>query len=75
MYNVSPLLYKRFSNDRFINKISITDEQDKMLREARKKVRQAIRAAFLEAREYLKNESVRDDDIEWISKRWNYKNT
>lgn len=68
MYNVSPLLYKRFSNDRFINKISITDEQDKMLREARKKVRQAIRTAFSEARDYLQNESVRNDDIEWISK-------
>jgi len=68
MYNISPLLYKRFSSDRFIDKISITDEQDKMLREARKKVRQAIRAAFREAREYLKNENIRNDDIEWISK-------
>jgi len=68
MYNVSPLLYKRFSNDRFINKISITGEQDKMLLEARKKVRQAIRMAFREAREYLKNENIRNDDIEWVSK-------
>lgn len=68
MYNASPLLYKHLSGDRFINNLTITDEQDEMLREARKKVRKAIRAAFREAREYLQNENISQKNIDWISK-------
>jgi len=68
MYNATPLFYKHLSDDRFINKLNITDEQDKMLLEARKKVRQAIRNAFSEARVYLKNETIHQKDIDWISK-------
>ncbi|MFW2374571.1 MAG: CBASS cGAMP synthase, partial [Gammaproteobacteria bacterium] len=69
MYNTSPLLNKQLHNDRFINNISITDQQNDLLLTARKKIRKVIRAAFSEAREYLKSEEgVQERDIEWISK-------
>ncbi len=69
MYNTSPLLYKRLQTERFINNISITPQQDSMLLAARKKIRQAIREGFTEARAYLKSEAgIQERDIEWISK-------
>ena len=68
MYDISPLFYKRASDDRYINAITIRPDQDEMLRTARKLVRQAIRAAFSDARAYLKGrEGIREKDIEWIS--------
>jgi hypothetical protein len=39
MNNISPLFYKHTHHDRFLNNISISDEQDQMLLEARKKIR------------------------------------
>ncbi len=66
MYNTSPLFHKRSEQNRFINKISISDEQEEILLSARKKVRQAIRSAFREARKYLKE--VDNQDVEWVAK-------
>ncbi|MFV2057877.1 MAG: cyclic GMP-AMP synthase DncV-like nucleotidyltransferase, partial [Thiohalomonadales bacterium] len=65
MYDISPLLYKQAMNDRFFNAISITSDQEMMLRAARKLVRHAIRTAFRDARNYLEN--VEEKDIAWIS--------
>ncbi|WP_305000424.1 CBASS cGAMP synthase [Thiohalobacter thiocyanaticus] len=49
--------------------MSISDDQDAMLRAARKKARQAIRTAFTQARSYLKGvEDASEYDIEWLSK-------
>ncbi|MEJ1385185.1 MAG: CBASS cGAMP synthase [Candidatus Sedimenticola sp. (ex Thyasira tokunagai)] len=68
MYNTSPLLYKHIHTDRFINNISISSGQDDLLLAARKKIRQTIRAAFAEARAYLKGVAgIQERDIEWIS--------
>ncbi|MCG7983788.1 MAG: hypothetical protein JAY90_13710 [Candidatus Thiodiazotropha lotti] len=67
MYDASGLLHKHTYNDRFVDELTITSEQDQMLRDARKKVRTAIRAAFTEARKYLKEE-VPEADVEVISK-------
>jgi len=68
MYNTSPLFHKHLKYDRFFDAISITSSQDQMLLTARKKVRQAIKIAFAEAREFLKDDrSIQERDIEWIS--------
>lgn len=67
MYDASGLLYKHPYNDRFVDELTITSEQDRMLRDARKKVRAAIRAAFTEARKYL-SEEVPEVDVEIISR-------
>lgn len=69
MNNYSPLLQKHVETNRFINNISITQRQEKILLDARKIIRSAIRAAFSDARNHLMGQSdIQEKDIEWISK-------
>ncbi|MES9854917.1 MAG: CBASS cGAMP synthase [Candidatus Thiodiazotropha sp. L084R] len=69
MNNLTPLYCRRGELDRFINNITITPEQDKVLRDARKKIRIAIRAAFTEARQYLRTQlDITESDMELITK-------
>lgn len=69
MYNISPLFYQALSSDRFLNHVSINEDQERMLLEARKLVRNAIRSAFGDARNYLLGQSdISERDINWISK-------
>lgn len=57
------------NSDRFVNNISISPAQDAILLSARKKIRQAIKSAFRDARSYLLDqEGIQDKDIELISK-------
>lgn len=56
MYDASGLFHKHTHHDRFVNALNISADQDAMLRDARHKVRAAIRAAFTDARRYLSQE-------------------
>ncbi len=66
MFNASGLFYKNTYTDRFINILTISDRQDQLLLSARKKIRTAIRTAFLNVRQYL-TETVSEEDIDKIS--------
>ena len=69
MNNFSPLLTKQCDIDRFINRISISQQQERLLLKARRKIRNAIRRAFKNARDYLKgNSDIREGDLEWITR-------
>lgn len=54
MHNLSKLFFNKLSSDRYIDTITINAEQDAMLRDARRKVRGAIRNAFGNVRQYTK---------------------
>ncbi len=68
MYNISPLFYKQRYSDRFLDRVSISDDQDRMLLKARRLVRNAIRSAFSNARHYLLDQNgISEHDIGWLS--------
>lgn len=66
MYDASGLFHKHTHQDRFVNALNITEAQDAMLRDARRKVRAAVRAAFTEARRYL-SQKVNEADLALIA--------
>lgn len=49
-YDISGLLYKQAHQDRFINILTISDSDLSMMREARTKVRNALKSAFTRAK-------------------------
>lgn len=67
MYDASGLFFKHTHQDRFVNALNVNDSQDAMLRDARSKVRAAIRAAFTEARRYL-GQKVNEAELDLIAK-------
>lgn len=52
-YDASKLLYAKSENNRFLHKLNISDEDEALLLDARRKARKAIRIAFHEARQIL----------------------